>query len=140
MLKNTKRFVETFKNYTSYIHTFSLTDNFQNSRKKVKKKGKNFTFRSSLKEVFSKKGVLKNVAKFTGKHLFQSLFSNNVASLRPATLLKMRFWHRCFLVTFARFVRTVFLKNTSGGCFCTLTNICLTILPSFSLLFVSVFV
>ena len=94
----------------------------------MKKERKNFTF--SLKEVFSKKGVLKNVAKFTGKHLFQSLFSNKVSSLRPATLLKMRFWHRCFLVTFARFVRTVFLKNTSGGCFCTLTNICLTILPS----------
>ena len=93
----------------------------------MKKEGKNFTFRSSLKEVFSKKGVLKNVAKFTGKHLFQSLFSNKVSSLRPATLLKMRFWHRCFLVTFARFVRTALLKNTSGGCFCTLTNICLTI-------------
>ena len=41
MLKSAKRFVETFKNYASYIHTFSFTDNFQNSRKKVKK-DKNF--------------------------------------------------------------------------------------------------
>ena len=37
-------------------------------------------FRSSLPEVFWKKGVLRNFAKFTGKNLCQSL--------RPATLLK----------------------------------------------------
>ena len=33
-------------------------------------------------EVFYKKGVLKNFAKFTGKHLCQSLFFNKVAGLR----------------------------------------------------------
>ena len=38
--------------------------------------------------VFCKKGVLRNFAKFTGKHLCQSLFLNKVASLRPATFLK----------------------------------------------------
>ena len=37
MLKNAIRFVETFKNYASYIHTFNLTDNCQNSRKKERK-------------------------------------------------------------------------------------------------------
>ena len=37
--------------------------------------------RSSLLDVFCKKGVLKNFAKFTGKHLFQSLFLNKVAGL-----------------------------------------------------------
>ena len=31
-------------------------------------------FRSSLAEVFCRKGALKNFAKFTGKHLCQSLF------------------------------------------------------------------
>ena len=36
-------------------------------------------------EVFCKKVVLKNFAKFTGKHLCQSLFFNKVADLRPAT-------------------------------------------------------
>ena len=35
-----------------------------------------------------KKGVLRNFAKFTGKHLCQSLFFNEVAVLRPVTLLK----------------------------------------------------
>ena len=34
-------------------------------------------------EVFYKKVVLRNFAKFTGKHLFQRLFLNKVAGLRP---------------------------------------------------------
>ena len=38
----------------------------------------------------SPRGVLKNFAKFTGKHLCQSLFFNKVAGLRPATLLEKR--------------------------------------------------
>ena len=37
---------------------------------------------------------------------------------RPATLLKKRLWHRCFSVNFLEFLRTPFLWNTSGGCFC----------------------
>ena len=37
--------------------------------------------RNSHPEVFYKKGVLRNFAKFTGKHLFQKLFSNRVAGL-----------------------------------------------------------
>ena len=52
--------------------------------------------RSSSPEVFCKKGVLKNFTRFTGKYLYQSLFYNKVASLRPATLLKKRLWQRLF--------------------------------------------
>ena len=45
--------------------------------------------RCSVKKVFlEKKGVLRNFAKFPGKHLCQSLFFNKVVGLRPATLLK----------------------------------------------------
>ena len=40
--------------------------------------------------------------------------------LRPATLLKKRLRHRCFLVNFAKFLRTFFLQNTTG---CLLLNI-----------------
>ena len=40
-------------------------------------------YRSSRPEVFCKKGVLKNFTKFTGKHLYQSLFFNKVAGLKP---------------------------------------------------------
>ena len=36
-------------------------------------------YRSSRPEVFCKKGVLRNYAKFKGKHLWQSLFFNKVA-------------------------------------------------------------
>ena len=42
-----------------------------------------------------KKGVLRNFARFTGRHLCQSLFLNS--------------WHRCFPVNFAKFLRTPFL-------------------------------
>ena len=35
-----------------------------------------------------RKGVLRNLTKFAGKHLCQSLFFNKIASLRPATFFK----------------------------------------------------
>ena len=46
------------------------------------------------------------------------LWSLCVGGLRPATLLKRGLQHRCFFVKFAKFLRTLFLQNTSGGCFC----------------------
>ena len=46
------------------------------------------TIRSSHQRCSMKKGVLRNFAKFTGKHLCQSLIFNDIAGLRPATLLK----------------------------------------------------
>ena len=58
-----------------------------------------------------KKRVLRNFAKFTGKYLCQSFFFNEVAILRSATLFKKRFWHRCFPLNFAKFLRTSFLKE-----------------------------
>ena len=60
---------------------------------------------------FCKKGVVRNFANLTRKTLCKSLFSNKVSSLRPATLLKRRLWHRCFPVNFAKFVRTYFLTE-----------------------------
>ena len=52
------------------------------------------------------KGVVRNFTQFTGKHLCQSL--------RLATLLNKRLWHRYFTVNFAKFLRIPFLQNTSG--------------------------
>ena len=69
---------------------------------------------SSHQRCSVKKGVLRNFTKFTGKHLCQSLFFNKVPGLRPATLLKKRPWHRYFPVNSAKFLRTLFLRNTSG--------------------------
>ena len=56
-----------------------------------------------------KKRVLKNSTKFIEKYLCQSLSFIKVASLRPATLLKKRLWHRCFLVNFVKFLSASFL-------------------------------
>ena len=60
--------------------------------------------------MFCEKGVLRSSAKFTGKHLCQSLFFNKVAG-RPGTLLKKRLWHRCFPVNFGKFLRTPFFTE-----------------------------
>ena len=41
--------------------------------------------KNSYPEVFCKEVVLENFTKFTGKHMFQSLFFDKVAGLRLAT-------------------------------------------------------
>ena len=64
-----------------------------------------------------KKVALKYFAKFTGKHLCQSLFFNKVAGLRPATLLKKRLWYRCFPVNFAKFLGHLFYRTPPDDCF-----------------------
>ena len=70
--------------------------------------------RSSHLRCSVKKGVLKNFAKFTGKHLSQSLVFNKVAVLRSSTLLKKKLWHRCFPVNLEKFLRIpYFIENTS---------------------------
>ena len=63
----------------------------------------------SIKKVF-----LKIFAKFTGKHLCRCLFWNKVTGLTSVTLSKKRLWHRHFPVNFAKFLRMLFLQNTSG--------------------------
>ena len=68
---------------------------------------------SSHQRCSMKKGVLRNFAKFTGKHLCQSLSFNKFAGW-STTLLKKRLRRRCFPVNFAKFLGTTFLQNTSG--------------------------
>ena len=66
-------------------------------------------------EVFYKKKIiLRNLTRFTGKQMCCSLLFNKVSGLRLKTLLKKRLQHRCFLANFAKFLRTHFLRNTSG--------------------------
>ena len=72
-------------------------------------------FRKSImnSEVFYKKsrsvrkGVLRNFAKFTGKHLCQSPLFNTVAGCLQIYLKKTL--TRCFPVNFAKFLRIHFL-------------------------------
>ena len=59
------------------------------------------SYRDNCSRVICRKGVLKDFAKFTGKHLCQTLFFNKEAALRPATFLKKRL--RSFPVNFAKF-------------------------------------
>ena len=80
----------------------------------------NWSIQKQPPEVFCKKGVIRNFAKFKGKHLCQRPFFKKVAGLRPATLLKESLWHRCFPLNFAKILRTAFLQNTSGRLFCLL--------------------
>ena len=65
-------------------------------------------------EVFYKKSISKNFAKFTGKHLCLSLFFNTVAVLRPATLLKKKVQQRLVAVISAKCSKSPFLQNNTG--------------------------
>ena len=62
---------------------------------------------------FVRKGVFRNFTKFTGKKTCPRVFFNKVAGLR----FKKRFWHRCFPVSFVKFLRTSFSQNTSWRLF-----------------------
>ena len=80
------------------------------------------TTRSSHQRCSARKGVLRNFSKFTGKHLCQVLFYNKVAGPEPATLLKMRLWHRCFPINFAKFLRTPFHRTPLNDCSSTIQH------------------
>ena len=80
------------------------------------------TTRSSHQRWSVKKGVLRNVANFTGKHLCQSLFYHKSAGPKPAILLKKRLWHRCFPMNFAKFLRTPFHRTPLNDCFSTIQH------------------
>ena len=76
------------------------------------------SYRSSRPEMFCKKGVYSNFAKFTGKYLRR---------LRHVILFKKRLWHRCFLANFAKYLRQkqppqVFCKKNVLKNFANLTG------------------
>ena len=66
---------------------------------------------TSVKELFCKRSVFENFAKLIGNRLCWSLFLNKVVALQPETLLKKRLRHRCFHVNFAKFSRTLSLRD-----------------------------
>ena len=58
-------------------------------------------YRSSGPEVFYKEGLLRDFPKFTGKHLYQSLFFNKIAQVffsEFCQISKSNFFHRTPLV------------------------------------------
>ena len=72
--------------------------------------------------LFCKKWFLRYFAKFTGKHLCQSLFFNKVAGVSLKFYLKKRLWHRCFPVNLLNFWEHLFYRKPSGDCFWYLTG------------------
>ena len=92
----------------SHEAPFFVAEIFDNG--KYKKHATN-KIRSSRPKVFCKKGVLKNFAKFTGKHLCQSFFFNKVAALRPAILLKKTL-AQMFSCEFCEVYKSTFFHRT----------------------------
>ena len=98
MKASRKKFETITTEYDDDKHESLITTSYSDMIRKFQ------IFRSSHPEVFCEKGVLRNFAKFTGKQLCQSLFFNNIAGLRHATLLKKGLWHRYFPGNFAKFL------------------------------------
>ena len=85
-------------------------------------------FRNSHRNCSIRRGVPEQFGKFTGKHLRQSLFFIEFASLRPVTLLKKRPWHRCFPWNFADFQERIFHRTPLDDCFCMFQAILIQLL------------
>ena len=73
--------------------------------------------RSRRLEVFCKKGVLTNFAKFTRKNLRQSLVLRSYRSTE-LNFIEKRDSGTCLLVNSTKFLVRPFLKNLLDGCFC----------------------
>ena len=65
--------------------------------------------KSGHPDMFCEQGVLRNFAKFTGKHPCQSPFFLKLEV--PATLLKKGSRHGCFSLNFAKFLATPFFTE-----------------------------
>ena len=84
--------------------------------------------RSSRPKMFCKKGVLRNITKFAGKHLYQSLIFNKVAGFKNETLAqvfsckfckisKNAFFHRAPLVAASRYKVNIWFAIKSTHAF-----------------------
>ena len=83
----------------------------EDTRKMENCKANHILDRSSHRRCSVRKDVLRNFAKFTGKHLCQGLF---MSGPKACIFIKKRLWHRCFPANFTNFLRTPFLQNASG--------------------------
>ena len=79
------------------------------------------TIRSSRSLMFFEIGVLKACNIHRKTPVLESIFSK-AATLVACNFIKKRLQHRCFPVNIAKFLRKFYLKNTTGGCFCTLNS------------------
>ena len=83
----------------------------EDTRKVENCKANHILDRTSHGRCSVREDVLRNFAKFTGKHLCQGLF---VSGPKACNFIKKRLWHRYVRANFAKFLRTSFSQNTSG--------------------------
>ena len=67
-----------------------------------------------LSEGLFKKGVMRSFAELTRKHMRRNLFFDNGKFSRSETSTKTSLQRLCFLVNFAKFLRTPFSQNITG--------------------------
>ena len=85
---------------------YNLLSKVKSSSNKIS--AKSYWYRSSRPEVFCKKKMFLKISQNPQENACARSLFNKVAGLRPATLLKERLWHRCFLVNFTKFLETLF--------------------------------
>ena len=73
--------------------------------------------RSNEKQPYSEAVTRGVLCKKVFLKVSQNLQENTCARV---SFLKKRLWHRCSPANFAKFLRTSFLQNISGDCFCKL--------------------
>ena len=76
----------------------------------AEKKGKNIV---TLRDSINKKKLTEVLCKKRCSYKFRKIHRKipMCQSLRPATLLRKRLWHRCFPVNFTKFIRTPVLTE-----------------------------
>ena len=72
--------------------------------------------------MFCKKGVCKDFAKFTGKHLFWSFFYNKIEGLQPVTLWKREYGTCIFQWNLQNLSEPIFCRTSPEDCFCCLKS------------------
>ena len=119
------------RNCNQYHYFFSLKKYVLSQKKGLQKRGGSSAFpsklffkknwsqnhifthcRSSRREMFCKKGVLRNLAKFTEKHLWQSLFFNKVAGLQLSWKKKQKTLAQVFPCEFCKISKNAFYYTT----------------------------
>ena len=69
------------------------------------------TIRSSHQRCSVRKCVLRNLAKFTGKHLYQNLFFNKVADLEVCNFIKKETLAQAFSCEFCKISKDTFFTE-----------------------------
>ena len=76
-----------------------------------------FIYMCILSEAVAQRCSVKKVFLEISQNSQENTCARDSFLIEPATLLKKDLWYRYFPVNFAKFLRTPFFRETSGGCF-----------------------